>query len=302
MITDIHTHITYEKYPQFARLFNAKREAFPVKALLKEMDADGIDVSVLLPLVNPENDGYFGVAGNFECLEAAKKHPDRLVAFCNIDPRCMFNTPKADLGKLIRGYKDLGCKGIGEICANIPLSTPLYRNLVYHAQKENMPMIFHFTGQNGGVYGAIDKIHFPALEKLLEEFPKAKIIGHAMAFWNEIDGNLKASQRETYPNSPIKKEGALFRLMEKHLNLYGDISAGSGYNALSRDPETGYKFIKKFNRQLFFGTDRFTPRYGETPPILAFMKEALAKKKITKNEYENIMHKNFKRVVMEGKK
>ncbi len=214
----------------------------------------------------------------------------------------MFNTPKADLGKLMRLYKDVGCKGIGEICANIPLSSPLYRNLFCHAEKERMPMLFHFTGKQGGVYGAIDKIHFPALGKLMDEFPKAKVIGHAMAFWNELDGDLKPNQRETYPKEPIKKEGYLFKLMGNHPNLYGDLSAGSALNALTRTPELGYAFLKKFNRKLFLGIDRFTPQYGKKPSILLFMEDALKNKKITKNEYENIMHRNFKRVVMEDKK
>ncbi|OGV37660.1 MAG: hypothetical protein A2020_14915 [Lentisphaerae bacterium GWF2_45_14] len=294
MIVDIHTHITYGKYPQFSKLVDQNRKDFPVKALLKEMDSDGIDISVLLPLVNPENDGYFGVAGNIECLEAARKYPERLVSFCNIDPRCMLNTPKADLGKLMRIYKDLGCRGIGEICANLPLESPLYDNLFRHAAEEDMPILFHFTGQAGGTYGAIDAMHFPALQKLLKKYPHAKVIGHAMAFWNEIDGDMKESDRETYPKNQIKKKGYLFTMMDKHPNIYGDISAGSCYNALSRTPEVGHSFLKRFNKKLFFGTDRFTPK---TPsPILNFMKEALKNKKLTKNEYDNIMYKNFKRI------
>ena len=296
MIIDIHTHITYKNYPQFAKLFTDTRKPFPVKTLLKTMDADGIDISVLLPLVNPENDAYFGVAGNLECVETAKKYPDRLIAFCNIDPRCMFNTPEAPLGKVIRLYKEMGCKGIGEICANLPLESPLYDNLFRHAAEEDMPMLFHFTGKSGATYGAIDEIHFPTLQKLLKKYPKAKVIGHAMAFWNEIDGDMKESDREIYPKNQIKKKGHLFTMMEKFPNIYGDISAGSCHNALSRTPEIGYAFLKAFNKKLFFGTDRFTPK---TPaPILNFIKEALKNKKLTKAEYDNIMYKNFKRIFM----
>lgn len=300
MIIDIHTHITYKDYPQFAKLFTDTRKPFPVKTLLKTMDEDGIDISVLLPLVNPENDAYFGVAGNLECVETAKKYPDRLIAFCNIDPRCMFNTPEAPLGKIMKLYKDMGCKGIGEICANIPLASPLYDNLFRHAEEQDMPMLFHFSGKSGGTYGAIDEIHFPTLQKLLKKYPKAKVIGHAMAFWNEMDGDLQEVQRETYPKGPIKKKGYLFKMMEKCPNLYGDISAGSCHNALSRTPELGYAFLKEFNKKLFFGTDRFTPK---TPaPIIDFMKNGLKDKKLTKSEYDNIMYKNFKRIFMEGTK
>jgi hypothetical protein len=297
MIIDVHTHITYEKYPEFCQFRLKDREPFTVQTLLKEMDTDGIEISVLLPLTNPENDAYLGVAGNFESIEAANKYPDRLIPFCNIDPRSMFNSPEADLGKLIRAYKNLGCKGIGEICANISLASPLYKNLFYHAEKETMPMLFHFTGQMGGVYGAVDEMHFPALQKLLNEFPKVKVLGHAMAFWNEIDGNLKPEDREEYLTGTIKKDGHLFTLLERYPNLYGDISAYSAYKALSRDYEVGCRFLKRFNEKLFFGTDRFTPQHGVCPPILKFMKEALRNKKISLSEYENIMYKNFNRLI-----
>ena len=53
---------------------------------------EGIDKSVLLTLNNPECLDFYAVAGTQECIEAARKHPDRLIAFCNIDPRSMLNT------------------------------------------------------------------------------------------------------------------------------------------------------------------------------------------------------------------
>ena len=83
--------------------------------------------------------------------------------------------------------------------------------------------------------------------------------------------------------------------MDKYPNMYGDFSAGSGHNALTRDPETGIKFIKKFNKKIFFGTDMFMKK--DKPPMhLTMMQDALQKKKISKTVYENIMHRNFEKV------
>ena len=43
--------------------------------------------------------------------------------------------------------------------------------------------------------------------------------------------------------------------IRKYANLYADLSARSGFNALSRDPEFAYQFIEEFHDRLFFGTD-----------------------------------------------
>ena len=291
MIIDIHTHITYRD-PKLLKLLG--RKVFDAAILLKRMDMEGIDKSVLLPLANPENIDMFGVAGNRECLEAAKKVPERLIPFCNIDPRSMFNTPKADLSKLMKIYRDLGCKGIGEVCANIPITHRMCKNLFYHAGCEKMPVLFHLAKKVGGVYGLVDKLHLPGLEEVLKEFPDTIFIGHAMSFWNEIDAGLKPENRGGYPKGPIEKEGRLWKLMAAYPNLYGDLSAGSGFNAISRDPEVGYRFLQKFNTKLFFGTDRFTSKDEPIPPILPFLKDALKRKKISRKAYDNIMYKNFK--------
>ena len=295
MIIDIHQHITYAKFPQFTKIVEYGHGAFTAKHLLEDMDKWGVDKSVVLPLSNPENLDFFGVAGNQEVITECAKHSDRLIPFCNIDPRAMLNTPKADLSVLMRVFKDLGCLGIGEVCANMPVTSPLYKNLFYHAGEEKMPVLFHLSPKRGGLYGMIDKPGLPGMEEVLKEFPKTTFIGHAPSFWNEIDGNLKPSLRNRYPKGPIEKKGSLWKLMEKYDNLYGDFSAGSGYNALARDPEKGIEFLKKFNKKTFFGTDMFFHK-DEAPKHLTMMKNALEQKKISKTVYENIMHKNFERV------
>ena len=62
MIIDIHTHITFEDFPEFSTMLD--REPFTADTLLKRMDAEGIDKSVLLPLVSPECLDTFAVSGN----------------------------------------------------------------------------------------------------------------------------------------------------------------------------------------------------------------------------------------------
>jgi hypothetical protein len=294
MIIDIHQHITYKEYPQFSKL--CAHGPFTAEDLLKDMDKWGIDKSVVLPLSNPENIDWFGVACNQEVISECKKHSDRLIPFTNIDPRSMNNTLKADFSGLMKLFKDSGCLGIGEVCANITITSPLCKNLFYHAGEVGLPVLFHMAPKQGGLYGLVDNASLSGLEEVLKEFPKTIFIGHAPAFWNAIDANISTpKKRNGYPSGPIQSKGPLWRLMQTYPNLYGDFSAGSGHNALTRDPKLGVEFLKQFNNKIFFGTDMFFKKESP-PPHLTMMKDALAKERITKVEYENIMHCNFERV------
>ena len=58
-----------------------------------------------------------------------------------------------------------------------------------------------------------------------------------------------------YPSYPIKEEGAVPKLFRRYKNLWGDLSAGSGYNALARDVDYAVKFLNEFQDRLCFGTD-----------------------------------------------
>ena len=294
MIIDIHQHITYRKFPEFSKLI--AHGPFNATHLVKDMDKWGIDKSVVLPLANPENIDYFGVALSQEVILECRRYPDRLIPFCNLDPRAMLNNPDADLSVILNCYKELGCVGVGEVCANLNVTDPLYKNLFHHAGECGLPIIFHLSPKKGGLYGMIDKHGLPGLEEVLREFPKTIFIGHAPTFWNEIDDDVKApGKRNGYPKGAIINKGALWRLMETYPNLYGDFSAGSGHNALTRDPDVGAEFINKFHKKIFFGTDMFMVK-KEPPMHLTMMNSLLADKKITKSVYEDITHRNFERV------
>jgi len=294
MIIDIHQHITYKEYPQFSEL--VAHGSFTAKELIEDMDKWGIDKSVVLPLSNPENIDLFGIAGNQEVISECRKHSDRLIPFANIDPRSMLNNPKTDFSGLMKLFKDLGCRGIGEVCANMPVTSPLYKNLFHHAGEAGLPILFHLAPKKGGLYGMIDNADLSGLEEVLKEFPKTILIGHAPAFWNALDAEVTTPKaRNGYPTGPIINKGPLWRLMQTYPNLYGDFSAGSGHNALTRDPDIGVEFLKQFNCKIFFGTDMFFKK--DLPPMhLTMMQDALENKKISKTVYENIMHRNFERI------
>jgi len=298
VIIDIHTHITFARVPEFSSGFG--RQRFTVETLLRRMDREGIDRSVVLPIANPENVDMLGVAGNAECLEACARHADRLMPFCCVDPRNMLNTPDADLSQLLKIYRDLGCRGVGEECANLPIDDPRYANLFDHCGRVGMPILFHLTGREGGTYGVIDRLGLPGLERALRKFPRTIFIGHAPAFWSEIAADVRAKTRDGYPGGPVRKPGRLWRLLSKHRNLYGDLSAGSAFNAIHRDPEVGYRFLEKYRRKLFFGTDRFTSADEPVPPMLSWLRDTCAGGHISAGAFEDIMSRNFLRVVLRG--
>jgi hypothetical protein len=295
MIIDIHAHITFERFPEFSTLLG--RDPFTADILLRRMDMEGIDKSVLLPLINPELMDFYGVSGNQECMEAARKYPDRFIPFCSIDPRIMINTDDNGIMRLIKVYQELGCKGIGEMCASLLIDDVRYQRLFHNAGEAGMPIIFHFKPEDVNGYGAIDDLGLPRLERMVKMFSKTIFAGHSPCFWNEISADVSDENRTGYVKGAITEKGRLWKMFAENKNIYGDISAGSAHCALSRDPAIGYEFLEKFNTQIVFGTDRFTSETEPVPPILGFIKDGLAKKHISPDAYENIMHRNAERIM-----
>ncbi len=280
---DIHTHV----------LYHWERPNLTEKKLLEMENALGIEKFVILPIIGPEIPYYY--FGTEDVLKVYRRQPDRVIPFCNIDPRAGSNSPKTDFSPLIDKYREAGCRGLGELTANLYFDDALCINLYSQCGEAGLPVLFHLYNKFGGSYGLVDDRKLPRLERALRLCPETTFIGHAMAFWSEISADVDDSARGGYPRGPVKRPGKLQELFDKYPNLHGDISAGSGYNALTRDMDYGYEFIKKYSPRLLFGTDLCHP--GQKAPIVEYLHGSLRKKVISKSAYDRITRINAEKLL-----
>jgi predicted TIM-barrel fold metal-dependent hydrolase len=291
MIIDVHIHT---HLPTAINLPEAPGTRLPTPLeLIAKMIEEGISKSVVLPLVSPECRDV--MVTTEEAVEICSQFPDRLIPFCNVDPRYISNSTKANFIPLLTAYKEAGCKGVGEFFPNIPLDDPLNINLFRQVEEVGLPLLFHLAPKVGGYYGCYDDPGLPRLEKVLKQFPKLVILGHSQVFWAEIGLLNDPEERGGYPRGPIIKEGRLVELMRKYPNLYGDISAGSGHNAISRDPEFGYRFMEEFQDRLCFGTD-YCHVVQELPQV-PYFKKLKEEKLISEGAFEKITWKNASKLL-----
>ena len=261
MFIDIHAHAHRNPEPWLDRkpLFSTPEQ---VLARYDELD---IECGVLLPLVNAE---VYLTQSNEDILEFADKSNGRFIPFCNVDPRALTNSSQAPFEYLLRYYMERGCKGVGEVMPNMSFKDPLVQNLFKNVEKVGLPLIFDISTKIGGTYGLYDDAGLPQLEYSLQQCPDLKIIGHGPAFWAEIGQLENESDRSGYPSYPIREEGVTVKLMRKYPNLYAEISARSGSNALLRDIDFASEFLDEFQDKLFFGTDICQPEMPIPQPEL----------------------------------
>ena len=230
---------------------------YPTPAeLLDMMDAAGIDMAVLLSTVSPEWRYSFVVPE--EVLSICAEFPDRLIPFASVDPRMLTNSVASDFGDMLEHYKRVGCRGIG------------------------------------GVYGCYDELGLPRLENVLRACPNLVLLGHSQPFWAEISSDVTEESRKGYPTGPVTP-GRVVDLMRDYPNLHGDLSAGSGFNAISRDPDFGRQFLEEFQDRLYFGTD--IASVSQQLPIVDYFREARRDGWISEMAYEKITWRNAARLL-----
>ena len=255
MFIDIHAHAYRKPVPFVAQFCTAEQ-------VIERYDKAGIERGALLPIVSPE---IYLPQANEDILDMVAQYPDRFIPFCNIDPRALTNSVDAPLDRLLRYYRDQGCKGLGEVMLNVPVMNPMVQNLFKHAQDVGLPVTFDGSDQVGGDFGLYDDPGLPQLEHTLQKFPKLIMIGHGPVFWAEIGRLETPAQRKTVfrpdgeqagwqpPSGPIKEEGVVPKILRRYPNLYGELSDAA--DALARDTEYGPKFLTEFQDRLLFGTD-----------------------------------------------
>lgn len=284
---DIHAHCT--PFPEYYPKSKASGEgAIGVAALSGFYEKLNVEKGVLLPIVSPE--GALSVKSNEACKYLADEYPDKFLWFCNVDPRAVGNRQTADLGYLLEHYTSLGAKGVGELTSSLYTDDPRMDNLFTYCEQLKLSVTVHIAPEPVGHYGIIDELGLPRLEKMLKKHPDLVIFGHSQCFWSEIGENTEAT-RNTYPTGKVKN-GRIPHLLREYPNLYCDLSAGSGANALMRDREHAARLIEEFADRMFYGCDigAATNTYPfEFDAFLASMRES---GEISEENYRKIVRDN----------
>jgi uncharacterized protein len=147
-----------------------------------------------------------------------------------------------------------GAQGFGELKFHVAADGPELRRIYALAAELKVPLLIHFQ--------EVD--HFPGegtwstgyaktFASILQAYSKTTFIGHADAFWANVSADYE--NQAAYPTGPIARGGVTDKWLGEYPNLYGDLSANSGNNAMSRDPEFTADFLKRHQDKLIFGSD-----------------------------------------------
>lgn len=254
-LIDVHTHV--------GRLLRDIPANHP-EDLIATLDRYGIERAAVMACDNPEELDYYVTAEMV--LAACARYPDRLVPFCNVDPRHRY-PDRFDPRPIIEDYIAQGCRGFGEILAGVPIDYPGLQQIYQVCGELGLPVLFHADH-----HICYDELGLPRLERMLQAYPDTVFIGHATHFWAEItaDVTLDDYRGGHYPAGPITPVGAADRLLATYPNLYADLSARSGYNAVTRDPAFGLSFLERHQDKLLFATDTLRP--AQDQPIVDFIR------------------------------
>jgi len=292
MIIDVHAHVF--AWPK--RGSTRGGTFMSMEQQIEVMNRKGVDKAVILPIVSPETPCEQQSLG--EILYICEKYPGRFIPFCNMDPRLPRLPEKItvdDFLPLLEECRKLGFKGIGEMTPRMPWDDPGLNALFAAAEKVGFPITFHTITADVDSYGIIDEIGLPKFEKVLQRFPKLVFLGHSPGFWSEISGDVSAANKNGYPNGPVKPGGRLIDLLRKYPALNGDLSAGSGFNSLARDPAHAWRFMDEFQDRLLLGLDYCSIK--NNMQHIEWLTDALKKQNISQAVYEKITWRNANRLL-----
>ena len=209
-----------------------------LEANTAHMDGAGISNAMLLARAS--------YAEQFAELRA--KYPGRYLGwFAGTDVK----SPDAD--KILEQAVKNGAIGFGELKSHVEAAGPELRRLYALAAELGVPILVHFQEVPHTPTEGTFATGFKNFEAMLKAYPKTTFIGHADAFWANVSADY--ANQEAYPAGKIKRGGVTDKLLGDYANLYGDLAANSGNNALSRDPQFTPDFLKRHQDKLIFGSD-----------------------------------------------
>jgi predicted TIM-barrel fold metal-dependent hydrolase len=177
-----------------------------------------------------------------------EKYPGRFLAwFASAD------IMKPDAEALLTKAVKSGATGLGELKSHVQAAGPELRRMYSLAADLDVPILIHFQEVPHTPTEGVFSTGFRNFEVILKAYPKTRFIGHADAFWANISADY--ANDVAYPTGKIKPGGVTDKLLADYPNLFGDLAANSGNNALSRDPDFTEGFLKRHQDKLIFGSD-----------------------------------------------
>lgn len=277
-VIDIHQHVNFLVRPN--------------DVMLRHQEAMGVDKSILLPAGSPFNrestlngkgNGLQAdVLGTAAAAKFVQEHPDRYAFFCN-------EVPDADDAvQKMEGWLERGAIGIGELKFHLEIDSPPMLRVYEVAKAYQVPVLMHFQ------YRTFN-LGFERFYKVLEMFPTVNFIGHAQTWWANI--NAGQDQSDLYPKTKVTPGGITDQYLKDYPNMFGDLSAGSGLNAMMRDEEHASDFLNRHHKKLFFGTD-CADHVGTGEACSGSQQLAMVRKHVTDPaKREAILSGNAKRVI-----
>jgi hypothetical protein len=255
--------------------------------MVENMDAAGIERAWLLSWELPEREmspGYYatlnptGVGISLrDVIDVAERYPGRFVPATTVDPRDPYAHERLKAALDIHGVRVFG-----EFKLRMRYDDPDAIRLFHYCGELGLPVIFHLdvTFPRHGVPSSRQWWYGGGIENIeaaLKLCPKTQFLGHAPGFWREISGDADAEPQAYPAGKPIAGRGRLLEFLDQYPNLNCDLSAGSGYTALTRDRDFTRKFLIDYQDRCFFGRDEFSNRLHDLLVSLDLPDDVLGK-------------------------
>jgi predicted TIM-barrel fold metal-dependent hydrolase len=176
-----------------------------------------------------------------------EKRPGRFARSVSTDPAPF------GAGEVLRHALRNGAVSIGELKYHLALDSPEMRRVYDISADLQVPVMMHIQNYPHFPGELPYNTGFDHFDKILRAYPKTNFIGHGDLFWANISADVPTDRG--YPTGPIKSGGLTDRWLSDFPNLYADMSANSGNNALSRDLDFSRQFILRHQSKLIFGSD-----------------------------------------------
>jgi predicted TIM-barrel fold metal-dependent hydrolase len=176
-----------------------------------------------------------------------QKRPGCFVRSVSLDPA------QADAAATMKKAIQDGAVSVGELKYHLALDSPEMRRIYDVCAEMHVPVMMHIQNFPHFAGELPYNTGYPEFDKVLRAHPKTNFIGHGDLFWANISANVPTDRG--YPSGPIQSGGLTDKWLSDYPNLYADMSANSGNNALSRDPDFARAFVIRHRTKLIFGSD-----------------------------------------------